>query len=444
MKGKVQLRTDGKAVAAFKQTILFMGIICTFLPALAALLLSRSGTAPSPEVSLLATSMFRAGAYTLMACILAGVLLSAHSPARFQATRKKLITFTRLYIPPKVDGAVYQSVRWEYWLEGGKTVIVLYPKGLVADTAGMGEKLSQYMGENMLKYEESDGKVRYTFGSFPRRHDGMRLLSKGLPAPTGSYEPAVNYDPIPIYDGVEWDFTSEALHILLIAPSGAGKTRLLTYLAGMALKRQHRVYIVDAKNSEFGRLFRQSGVHVATDTGEIIRLLTDLVREMEERYSKYFASGMGEDIKPLGLKGHFLFFDEILSVLGSASKGEKAKIVELLGQLAMKGRAAGFPLVITAQKLNANDLPKSITEQCQTRIVLGGLVSEETFHQATGAYKKDIAAMYKGDVGKGYAVTPKTGGLSYIETPLLPQNLRDCHVLLKELRDRGTPYGDGR
>ena len=59
-------------------------------------------------------------------------------------------------------------------------------------------------------------------------------------------------------------------------------------------------------------------------------------------------------------------------------------------------------------------------------------------------YKKDTISTYRGGVGKGYAVTPKTGGLAYIETPLLPQNPRDCLVLLKELRDRGTPYGEGR
>lgn len=118
---------------------------------------------------------------------------------------------------------------------------------------------------------------------------------------------------------------------------------------------------------------------------------------------------------------HFLFFDEILSVLSFASRKEREEIEKLLGQLALKGRAAGFSLVVSAQKLNATSLPKSITEQCQTRIILGGLVSEETFHQATGAYKKDIAAAYKGGVGEGYAVTPRTGGLPTSKRPGCPR-----------------------
>lgn len=115
----------------------------------------------------------------------------------------------------------------------------------------------------------------------------------------------------------------------------------------------------------------------------------------------------------------------------------------MLEQLALKGRAAGFGLVLSAQKLNATDLPKAITEQCQTRIILGKVVSDETFHQSTGLYKKDLAHAYRGGVGKGYAVTPQSG-ISYIETPLMPHNSRDYISLLKELRDRGTPYGEGR
>lgn len=447
IKGTIQLRTDGSKATAVIQVMLTMVLLCVLLPPLTLFLISRSSLTAAPEVIQILLVIFATGSILLGIFAVVGILLSKHSPVKWLAVRKKLVLFTRLFVKPKISATLYHSVKWRYWLEDKKTVIDLYPNGLVEDTAGLGRKLSEYMGEELLKYEECSGKARYLFGDSPKRYDGMRLMGEGISELTGRYEPKISYAPIPIYDNVVWDFNSEALHILLIAPSGAGKTRLLTYLAGMAMKRGHKAYVVDAKNSVFGRVFRHSGVQVATNTEEIIMLLTSLVDEMEERYSKYFAADraeMDEDLKTLGLKEHFLFFDEILSVLGSAGKKERAEIERLLGQLALKGRAAGFPVVITAQKLSATDLPKSITEQCQTRFILGGLVSEETFHQATGAYKKDIAAAYKGGVGKGYAVTPKSGGLTYIETPLLPRNLRDCIILLKELRDRGTPYGEGR
>lgn len=436
----LKLRTDGNAVTTLKQIVLAMALLLTSLPAL---IIFYGSQILTPAAARLLAGIFFTGSILLMSIAITGILLSKDSPVKCLAVRKKLILFTRLFIKPKMDGTLYQSVRWQYAVEGKNTVIDLYPNGLVSDTADMGRRLSQYFGENMLKYEESDSKARYILGNFPGRYDGIELMGKDSPEPAGKGRLSPSYEPIPIYGDVKWNFNSEALHILLLAPSGSGKTWFLTYLAGMVLKRRHKLYVIDAKNSDFGRLFRHSGVTVATDIEEIIKLLTSLVQEMEERFSKYFASGKGDDIESLGLKMHFLFFDEILSVLSFANKKEKEEIEKLLGKLALKGRAAGFSVVIAAQKLGANNLPKSITEQCQTRAILGSLVSEETFHQATGVYKKDIAAAYKGGVGKGYAITPETGGLAYIKTPLLPRVLRYCLNLIVELRDREAQCGEG-
>lgn len=437
----LKLRTDGNAVRTFKQLLLAISLAFISLPLLISFF---GGKIFSPAIATLTANMFLTGASLLMAFGTAMALLSKYSPVRWLAVRKKLILFTRLFINPKTDGTLYQSVRWQYAANGKNTIIDLYPNGLVGDTAGMGMKLSQYFGENLLKYEETDSKARYILGNPPKRYDGIGLMEEGSPEPESGGSLSPDYEPIPIYGNVCWDIGSEALHILLTAPSGAGKTMFLHYLAGMVLKRMHKLYVIDAKNSDFGRMFRHSGVTVATDTEEIIRLLASLVQEMEERYAKYFASGKGSSIESLGLKMHFLFFDEILSVLSFASRKEREEIEKLLGQLALKGRAAGFSLVVSAQKLNATSLPKSITEQCQTRIILGGLVSEETFHQATGAYKKDIAAAYKGGVGEGYAVTPRTGGLAYIKTPRMPQTPRKSLNLLAQLKDREARCGEGR
>lgn len=441
---RLTIRTDGKAITAFKQLLLLISLTSLSIPAIA----SGGGLTAPPAIRRILQAMFLSGLALLTALALTVWLLSRFSPIKSLKVRKRLILFTRMFLHSKEDGALLHSVRWRYSVKTGKVTAILYPNGLEKDTADIGRRLSEYLGEALLKYQESDGKACYVFGRPPERFDGKTKMAEGIPEPTGCYVPQLSYEPIPIYDETAWDFTSEALHILLIAPSGAGKTRLLAYLGGMVLKRQHRLYVIDAKNSDFGMIFRHAGIPVATKIEEIIQLLTELVREMEKRYSTFYTDdSSGADFQDKGMQGHFLIFDEILSVLSSAGKKDKAEIERLLGQIALKGRAAGFSIIITAQKLNATDLPKAITEQCQTRIILGGLVSEETFHQATGMYKKDTGTVYRGGVGKGYAVTPKTGGLSYIETPLLPRNMRDCLnclVLLKELRDRGMPYGEGR
>ena len=437
----LKLRTDGKVVTVLKQSLLFISLMFIFIP----VIISGSGLNAPPAIRRILQAMLLSGSALLTVLALAVWLLSRFSPVKRLEIRKKLILFTRMFLHSKEDGLLLHSVRWQYGVENGKVTADLYPNGLEKDTADIGRKLSEYLGETLLKYQESENRARYIFGRAPRRYDGMEKMAEGISGPTGRYVPERSYDPIPIYEGVEWNFTSEALHILLIAPSGNGKSRFLTYLGGMVLKRQHRLYVIDAKNSDFGMAFRHAGVPVATNIKQIIQLLTELVQEMEKQYSLSSADGSdGADFPDNGKQGHFLIFDEVLAVLVQADKKDKAEIERLLGLIALKGRSAGFSLILTAQKLNATDLPKSITEQCQTRIILGGVVSEDTFHQATGMYKKDTVTGYKGDVAQGYAVTPKTGGLAYTEIPLLEGKLRDYVPLLKELRDRGTPYGEGR
>ena len=439
----LKIYTDGKAVTALKQLLLLISLMFIFIPAIA----SRSSLTAAPVIGQMLQAMFLSGSVLLAFLGLSVWLLSRFSPVKWLRIRKKLILFTRMFLHSEEDGFLLHSVRWQYSVKNGKVTVILYPNGLEKNTEDIGRRLSEYLCSPLFKYEESDGRACYVFERPPERINAIEEMEEGIIEPMGRYVPVLSYEPIPIYDSITWDFTSEALHILLIAPSGAGKTRFLIYLGGMSLKRQHRLYVIDAKNSDFGMIFRYAGVPVATTIEEILQMLKELVQEMEKRYSILYRAddSGGLDFRQKGMPGHFLIFDEILSVLCYADKKDKAEIERLLGQIALKGRAAGFSIIIAAQKLNATDLPKAITEQCQTRIILGRIVSEETFHQATGMYKKDIGTVYRGGRGKGYAVTPETGELSYIKTPLLPGRLDSYMELLKNLKKRGTnPYGKGR
>lgn len=435
----LKIYTNGKAVTALKQLLLLISGMLIFIPAIG----RGSGATLPPAIRRMLSGMFVSGITILITLILSVWMLSRFSPVEWLKIRKELILFTRMFLDSKEDGIFIHSVWWQYGVENGKITVKLYPRGEKVDTADIGLRLSQCLWRPLLEYKELEGRASYIFGEPPERINAKEEIMKGITRPIERYTPVLSYEAIPIYDGVTWDITREALHVLLIAPSGAGKTRLLTYLGGMALKRQHKLYVIDAKNSDFGMAFRYAGVPVATKIKEIIQMLTEYVEKMEKRYSiLYPANGSkGLDFREKGLPGHILIFDEILSVLLFADKKDKAEIERLLGQIALKGRAAGFAVIFTAQKLNATDLCKAITEQCQTRIILGGLVSDETFRQVTGMSKKDIGTVYKGGRGKGYAVTPETNGLTYIQTPLLPGRLSDYSELLKGLHERGTnPY----
>lgn len=249
-----------------------------------------------------------------------------------------------------------------------------------------------------------------------------------------------NYNPIPIYDDIHWDLTTESCHTLLIAPSGAGKTMFLSYLAGMILKRGHNLFIIDAKNTSFGTTFQSSGVRTASTPDEILCLLTDLVESMTHDYDTIFSSDsiqLDDNFATHQLPAQVLIFDEVLSALDSGDKKQKVEMERLLKLLALKGRMAGYIVVLTSQRLLATDLPKAVTEQCQTRYIMGANVSEELFHLATGSYKKNLGTSYKGAVGKGYVVTPKNG-LAYFESPFMDFKVNDFRTLIHNFCYRRT------
>lgn len=253
----------------------------------------------------------------------------------------------------------------------------------------------------------------------------------------------ISYKPIPLYDKVVWDLTTEGCHTLLLAPSGAGKSMLLSYLAGMVLKRGHNLLLIDAKKTAFGETYKSIGIPVASNVNEIIKMLTELVESMEDDYKNHFSTekiSLDTNFAKLKLPAHVLIFDEVLSALESGDKKQKVEMERLLKLLALKGRMAGYIIVLTSQRLLATDLPKAVTEQCQTRIIMGANVSEELFHIATGAYKKDIVTGYDGDVGKGYILTPKNGLTTFI-APFMNFSNIDFRNLMYELKKRGAIYG---
>lgn len=255
----------------------------------------------------------------------------------------------------------------------------------------------------------------------------------------------IDYKPIPIYNDVEWNIDSEALHILLLAPTGAGKSVFLHYLASMVLKRGHQLFLIDGKNTTFGAFYESIGVHVATNADEVISLLTTLVENMENDYSTKLKQddGISVNFSHLNLPAKVIIFDEVLAVLDSVDSKQKKEMVRLLGQISLKGRGAGYSLVLSSQRLLASDMPKGISEQAQTKIILGSNVSEELFHLVTGMYLKDIGTRYRGGVGKGYALTPKTG-LCYIETPFLDsKDESDFFKLAKKYKARGDDSDEG-
>ena len=226
---KLQLRTDGEAVTSCKQGIAILALSLIVISRL----LDWSNLTVIPINDRVTDGMFLIGGFSLLILGCVEWLLSRFSPIKQLAIRKKLILFTRMFLKSEEDGKAQHSVRWLYSFKSGNLIVHLYPNGLVKDTVDIGRKLSEYLEIDLIRYKHTKRIACYELGKHPKRYDGIDLLGEGITELHGRYTPHISYTPIPIYDNVSWNFDSEALHLLLIAPTGAGKTMLLNYLGGI-------------------------------------------------------------------------------------------------------------------------------------------------------------------------------------------------------------------
>lgn len=161
----LNIRTDGKVVTVLKQALLLLSLMFVFIPAI----VSGSGLTVPPAICRMLQGMFLSGLVLFIVPVSVYWLFSRFSPVKWLKTRNDLIRFTRMFLRSEEDGLLLHSVRWEYRVDNGNITIVLYPKGLEKDTADIGRRLSEYMGETLLKYEEGDGKASYILGGAPGR-----------------------------------------------------------------------------------------------------------------------------------------------------------------------------------------------------------------------------------------------------------------------------------
>ncbi|CYV45272.1 cell division protein FtsK [Streptococcus suis] len=336
-----------------------------------------------------------------------------------------------------------KTVEWKFYKEADRIVIKLNPSGTIPSIQQVKElsrRLTEFLLQatheewNLLESTINKNIVVLKYGENPIRYSVSELFE------ITDDDYCVNHNPIKLYDNIFFDIASEASHQIIIAPSGAGKSLYLATLAGLLIKQGHSVSLIDAKQTSLGATFENLGIPVARNAEEIVLLLEQMVFEMEDTYKRYFSFSsvdFSTTYSDFSLPAHYLIFDEVLAALESGTPSQQKEMVRLLKILALKSRASGRGLLILAsQKLLASDLPRAVTEQCQTRIILGSesSISEETFYSVMGKEKRDLLAEYRGGVGKGYILTPKTNGIKYFETPYFDLDSRDFKDKIKDFQ----------
>lgn len=164
----------------------------------------------------------------------------------------------------------------------------------------------------------------------------------------------------------------------LFGKSGAGKTTTLLAFLAQFLAGGSQVYLVDGKNelqALSNVLQRASGV------SDVLFMLGYVVAQMEQREDFLGKEGarqqrLGLKASEVGLTPLVVAIDELGALVASAQAKEKAELIALLTQIALKGRSSGVILVVASQFASVDTIPNAVRSQLSTKILLGGAPAE--------------------------------------------------------------------
>lgn len=164
----------------------------------------------------------------------------------------------------------------------------------------------------------------------------------------------------------------------LFGKSGAGKTTTLLSFLAEFLAGGSQVYLVDGKNelqALSNVLQRASGV------SDVLSMLGYVVAQMEQREDFLGKEGarqqrLGLKASEVGLTPLVVAIDELGALVASAQAKEKAELIALLTQIALKGRSSGVILVVASQFASVDTIPNAVRSQLSTKILLGGAPAE--------------------------------------------------------------------
>ena len=191
--------------------------------------------------------------------------------------------------------------------------------------------------------------------------------------------------------GLDVDF-EKSPGLGLFGRSGSGKTTTLLAFLFQFLQNGGQVCLIDGKN-ELQVL--DNLVNRAFRLDEIIKLLEIAVSELERREALLSQASaqsgrLGLKASEIALNPLVVAVDELGAVVASADSKEKAKLVALLTQIALKGRSCGVVLVVSSQFASVETIPNAIRSQLSTKILLGSAPAElvrMVFPQSAGGAK---------------------------------------------------------
>lgn len=213
------------------------------------------------------------------------------------------------------------------------------------------------------------------------------------------------------------DFSSVP-HMLIVAPSGSGKTYLLTYILVQIAKKSVKLILADFKGIDFIEFNDCRNYYKHNSVGETVDCVFD---ELQNRMAN---ASVNSEYEPI-----YLCIDEWSGFLSSlAVKKEQDNYKQKLANILMLGRGANIFIIMSLQRADST----YITGRDNFGNVVGlGTLSKESIAMVFNDNKEMIEPKSR---GKGYLQTDGKP-LREIVVPML-RNINDTKAVIKTALSR--------
>ena len=213
------------------------------------------------------------------------------------------------------------------------------------------------------------------------------------------------------------DFSSVP-HMLIVAPSGSGKTYLLTYILVQIAKKSVKLILGDFKGIDFIEFNDCRNYYKHNSVGEAVDCVFD---ELQNRMAN---ASVNSEYEPI-----YLSIDEWSGFLSSlAVKKEQDNYKQKLANILMLGRGANIFIIMSLQRADST----YITGRDNFGNVVGlGTLSKESIAMVFNDNKEMIEPKSR---GKGYLQTDGKP-LREIVVPML-RNINDTKAVIKTALSR--------